>query len=37
MLKTGIEVLLQRELMKDKCNVAPYLFFFLPSFFVVVK
>ena len=38
MLRTGIEMLLHRELTKDKCNVASYLFFFLlPPFFIVVK
>lgn len=28
MLRTGIEMLLQRELTKDKYNVVSYLFFF---------
>lgn len=38
MLRTRIETLLHRELTKDKCNVASYLFLLLLlSFFVVVK
>lgn len=37
-LWTGIGMLLQKELTKDKYSVPSYLYFFsLPSFFVVVK